>query len=531
MAAERQYLTQALSGLLDSNALEPVVEYLLSFPSDQPQHLLEYLTELLGHQPVSFSCAYWCGWSGDGIVLMADWLVCAARQGLPQLVEGLQEVRRKGNSTTATATATNEPSRPVGEVHMKKQPVAAPAPQKSHKQQNQIQFQGGRIVQQPKKQAKLSVHKPSNAAARPGSNAKAAPGSTQARPCACMGTIHDVIGNCLHCGKIACEQEQGGRCSFCGEAITLPISYDEALQQGLDEATLTAIAHKDKLLRFDRENAKRTHVHDAQADYYTNDSWLTPEERQKAREAMEKRAQRHNRSGKTVRVRYFARFTLLFSWSFWECETLCSGLLVVQIAIDLAGRKIVEVESEEEDESGVPEEKSRADAALPDHGEKLRSMENRLRGRAKQVYDDIRSKLASQATTSSLPRLDVAEIRVSKRIQHEDDTHEVGAVGADSFAADDSRPYPPDCKVAALSSMEATGSAIDYGGAQEQTVSTKQAANERAPSGQGKGGRGGGRGGRGGGGRGGGGKGRGGGKGGRGGQGKQQQAQPAAITP
>jgi hypothetical protein len=60
MDAERQYLTQALSGLLDGNALEPVVEYLLSFPKDQPQHLLDYLTELLGHQPVSMNCACCC---------------------------------------------------------------------------------------------------------------------------------------------------------------------------------------------------------------------------------------------------------------------------------------------------------------------------------------------------------------------------------------------------------------------------------------------------------------------------------------
>ena len=52
MEAERQYLVHALSGMLDSNALEPVVEYLLSFPKDQPHHVLEYLTELLGHQPV-----------------------------------------------------------------------------------------------------------------------------------------------------------------------------------------------------------------------------------------------------------------------------------------------------------------------------------------------------------------------------------------------------------------------------------------------------------------------------------------------
>jgi hypothetical protein len=54
-------------------------------------------------------------------------------------------------------------------------------------------------------------------------------------------------------------------------------------------AERAAYALKDKLLQFDLENAKRSHVHDAQADYYETSTWLTDEEklaidqRQKAR--------------------------------------------------------------------------------------------------------------------------------------------------------------------------------------------------------------------------------------------------------
>ena len=40
-----------------------------------------------------------------------------------------------------------------------------------------------------------------------------------------------------------------------------------------------AYAVKDRLLQFDRENARRTHVHDAQADYYESATWLSPEEK------------------------------------------------------------------------------------------------------------------------------------------------------------------------------------------------------------------------------------------------------------
>ena len=37
--------------------------------------------------------------------------------------------------------------------------------------------------------------------------------------CFCMATKHDLLGNCLSCGKIACIMESAEACAFCGDAI------------------------------------------------------------------------------------------------------------------------------------------------------------------------------------------------------------------------------------------------------------------------------------------------------------------------
>jgi hypothetical protein len=78
----------------------------------------------------------------------------------------------------------------------------------------------------------------------------------------------------------------------------------------------SAIAHKDRLLEFDRNAAKRTHVFDDQADYYASStsSWLSDEERAAARAAAAQRQRelttrpRHTRitldfAGRSVAVR------------------------------------------------------------------------------------------------------------------------------------------------------------------------------------------------------------------------------------
>jgi len=116
--------------------------------------------------------------------------------------------------------------------------------------------------------------------------------------CGCFGTKYKPLTNCLHCGRIVCEKEGYGYCAFCGNLIeeiqTIPGTP-------MDEATI----HKERLLRYDKECAKRTKVYDDQADYFksSTSTWLTEEERENAFEQDEKqRKEMHQRKKVLMKV-------------------------------------------------------------------------------------------------------------------------------------------------------------------------------------------------------------------------------------
>ena len=81
--------------------------------------------------------------------------------------------------------------------------------------------------------------------------------------CDCQAQKHDLVNNCLACGRIVCEQEGEGPCLFCGEMVLYPdVAYIS------DENLKKALARKDMLLDFDRNSSKRTEVVDDETDYY-----------------------------------------------------------------------------------------------------------------------------------------------------------------------------------------------------------------------------------------------------------------------
>ncbi|KAM7541436.1 hypothetical protein Aperf_G00000019655 [Anoplocephala perfoliata] len=41
-------------------------------------------------------------------------------------------------------------------------------------------------------------------------------------PCQCLAARHRLIGNCISCGRIVCEQEGSGSCYFCGNLVMSP---------------------------------------------------------------------------------------------------------------------------------------------------------------------------------------------------------------------------------------------------------------------------------------------------------------------
>ncbi|OLN87577.1 Uncharacterized protein C1A6.01c [Colletotrichum chlorophyti] len=144
----------------------------------------------------------------------------------------------------------------------------------------------------------------------------------KARRCNCVATRHPLqtaAPNCLSCGKVICVKEGLGPCTYCGAPL---LSADDVQgmikelkaergrermaadreahkraevskkpapfsQNRISEAEAKAREHRDKLLNFQAQNARRTTVRDEAADFDVSGAmagnggniWSTPEER------------------------------------------------------------------------------------------------------------------------------------------------------------------------------------------------------------------------------------------------------------
>ncbi|KAJ7978420.1 Activating signal cointegrator 1 [Quillaja saponaria] len=104
--------------------------------------------------------------------------------------------------------------------------------------------------------------------------AEAAKGSIvflQGKPCSFQACRHNLVSNCLSCGKIVCEQEGEGPCNFCGALVLREGSAYAGLDEGLPPLSDTeeaAEAYAKRLFDYDRNSAAQTTVIDDQSDYY-----------------------------------------------------------------------------------------------------------------------------------------------------------------------------------------------------------------------------------------------------------------------
>lgn len=116
------------------------------------------------------------------------------------------------------------------------------------------------------------------------------------RFCGCLGTRHAPLTNCMNCGKVACEAEGYGPCTYCGTLVQ-PRKDKGAKTRGAGAAGGAGSAGGSKLtdaekamqlqrnlLEFDRTAAQRTVIYDDQEDYYSTSEWLSPEERERQAE-------------------------------------------------------------------------------------------------------------------------------------------------------------------------------------------------------------------------------------------------------
>ncbi|XP_042898436.1 activating signal cointegrator 1 isoform X1 [Parasteatoda tepidariorum] len=125
------------------------------------------------------------------------------------------------------------------------------------------------------------------------------------RPCTCEASRHNLINNCLKCGRIVCEQEGSGPCFTCKHLVCTRGEQEIIARQSkqsfklynklmstdsnnetidmnvkLDSKLQSAIQHRDKLIEYDRNAERRTKVIDDENDYFhVNSQWLSEKER------------------------------------------------------------------------------------------------------------------------------------------------------------------------------------------------------------------------------------------------------------
>ncbi|CAG9133973.1 unnamed protein product [Plutella xylostella] len=114
--------------------------------------------------------------------------------------------------------------------------------------------------------------------------------------CECQASKHELVNNCVQCGRIVCKQEGSGPCLFCGNLVCTPAEQREINQKTKASAALAeqlrekgrprgweaAVTHRNRLLEFDRTSERRTHVTDDDSDYFSSNSvWLSASERER----------------------------------------------------------------------------------------------------------------------------------------------------------------------------------------------------------------------------------------------------------
>lgn len=122
--------------------------------------------------------------------------------------------------------------------------------------------------------------------------------------CYCMGLEHEVIGNCLSCGKIICAFEGPEPCLFCGAELK-GVSAAPAHNSG---ALADAVQRKDALLDYERRGVARSMIFDDQADYFNVDSqWMSQEEKKRIQALERERREKKKQRGVKMAVDIFGR--------------------------------------------------------------------------------------------------------------------------------------------------------------------------------------------------------------------------------
>ncbi|EDV23470.1 uncharacterized protein TRIADDRAFT_58126 [Trichoplax adhaerens] len=136
--------------------------------------------------------------------------------------------------------------------------------------------------------------------------------------CNCLAQRHELVNNCLNCGRIICNQEGSGPCLSCGNMVCTNeekeiLSRNSRKSKKLYESLMNAnqefeiqaknaIEHRNKLLEYDRSSAQRTKVIDDQRDYFKTDRWFSESEIKQLKELERQRNNQLHKSRREMKV-------------------------------------------------------------------------------------------------------------------------------------------------------------------------------------------------------------------------------------
>lgn len=284
----RAILESTLGKLLGfDDGASDVLDHLLSVESKED--LLEYLSQLLGDATAE-------------VLAFVDNVGRFKRGDTLALIEEATNVQEEDSKPSANAT-TNFSNKKKPPPSSKNNALQA---RRNNKKQNKSR------VPPPKQQNRKSPPPPASKSVQQSSTDQSLPVKQakveqkpveKSRPsrgipkivCGCFGTKHGALTNCLYCGRISCRKEGYDFCAFCGFMV-------EEIKDDGSHGSDRAWMQKERLLRFDREFARRTEIFDDQADYQAPSTWMTEEERQEAEENLSRQMEALKRPKQTLNL-------------------------------------------------------------------------------------------------------------------------------------------------------------------------------------------------------------------------------------
>lgn len=191
--------------------------------------------------------------------------------------------------------------------------------------------------------------------------------------CNCMAVDHELVGNCLACGKIVCAVEGRGSCLFCGHTVLPKGMHPDTLPD--ERNFIDAVSHKQKLLEYEKTSEQRLRLIDDQTDWYevAANPWLSNEAREEAKNLAES-----------------------------EAKQIDEASRIIQVSVDFdRGKANMKIGDKEKIAKIKQEQLEKANSFVSTAGKRMQpNME--LSGRAKQAYDFIMTKLSEVKCTPNI---------------------------------------------------------------------------------------------------------------------------------